>query len=148
MLFRIYSLRPVAIRCILSVADRDCKRWVIFFRGTDFGHPRCAVWMFLLCILITDRACRLAGALPVARGKGVLPLRVRVCVCVRACELGDEWKPEELAGDMHNGCSIDFICSCTTIWHVIHVSFSMKSAIKVCWGGYGGCKIIFRMNTV
>jgi hypothetical protein len=74
---------------MLSVTDCDCKH-CFFFLGMNFAHPGC-VWMFLLCILITDRAHRLVGALPVARGEGVLPLG-------RASELGDEWKPEKLAG--------------------------------------------------
>jgi hypothetical protein len=39
----------------------------------------------------------------------------------------------ELAGDIHSGCSIDFMYSSTTIGHVIHVSFFMRTAIKMNW---------------
>jgi hypothetical protein len=54
----------------------------------------------------------------------------------------------ELAGDMHGGCSIDFMYSSTTIGHVIHVSLFMRTAIKMSWMVCDSCKVVFRAKTV
>jgi hypothetical protein len=53
----------------------------------------------------------------------------------------------ELTGDMHSGCSIDFIYSSTTIGHVIHVSFFMRTAIKMNWMVIFS-KMVFKVKTM